>query len=403
MKNEHELQSYFNRKIEAFLKTKGKKLMGWDEIVEGGLSKDASMMWWRNWAPKMRNKSADNGNKMVISPDFEYYFDFKNDLTPVKKVYEYEPIPEEFTKEQAKFVMGIQANLWSEWIPNFKRLQIQAFPRIMALAESAWSKKDDKSYKDFNKRMNKFYDRLEKMNIYYYMPKIQGLDKDFSFTDSAVIALSVDIDKADIYYTLDGSEPTVKSIKYTGPVVAKNSGKIKARAFRGDITGEIYSATLDKQTYREGIKMKDSKKGFMRIVEKGEFKSVEDVKFSKDLKAKQVDTVNMGEYKGSVNIAYKFTGFFKADEKGMYEFSTKSDDGSLLYIGDKLVVNNGGNHSLRKRTGMIALLKGYHPITIIFHQGYGAGAVSASVKTPSGKEEILDSKFVKQGLAIEKK
>ena len=139
LKDEHELQSHFNRRIEKFLHSKGKRLMGWDEIVEGGLSKDASMMWWRNWAPKMRHIAADNGSDMVITPDFEYYFDFMNEATPLKKVYNYEPVPADFTPAQAKHVLGVQANIWSEWIPNFKRLQYQTFPRMLGLAETGWS------------------------------------------------------------------------------------------------------------------------------------------------------------------------------------------------------------------------------------------------------------------------
>ncbi len=394
LKNEHELQSFFNRRIEEFLKTKGKKLMGWDEIVQGGLTKDASMMWWRNWAPKMRNIAADNGNKMVISPDFEYYFDFKNDLTPVEKVYEYEPIPEEFTPEQAKCVMGIQANLWSEWIPNFKRLQIQAFPRIMALAERAWSQKSDKDYYDFHERMNTFYSRLDTMDVRYYITGIKGLDKDFAFTDSAVINLRVDMVGADIHYTLDGTKPTVESPKYTSPIVVTESGLLKASAFRNGMSGEIYSAIIDKQTYREAVKVLSDRAGFRRIVEKGKFGSVESVKFTTKQIPTLVSKISMGEYEGSTDIAFKFTGYFKADKKGMYEFSTSSDDGSLLYIGSKLVVNNGGNHGLRKRAGMIALMPGYHPITIVFHQAGGAASVAATVKVPGGEEQELNKEFV---------
>ena len=175
LKNEHELQSFFNHDIEAFLNSKGKRLMGWDEIVEGGLSKDATMMWWRNWAPTMRNIAAENGNNMIITPCFEYYFDAANEITPFEKVYHYEPIPEEFTEDQAKFILGIQANLWAEMIPNFKRLEYQAFPRLLAMAETAWTSKNAKNYDNFQQRMPLQYNRLDALGIRYYIPPVSGL------------------------------------------------------------------------------------------------------------------------------------------------------------------------------------------------------------------------------------
>jgi hexosaminidase len=394
LKNEHELQSFFNRDIEKFLHSKGKRLMGWDEIVEGGLTSDASMMWWRNWAPKMRNKAANNGNDMVISPDFEYYFDFMNEATPLKKVYNYEPVPAEFTPEQEKHIIGIQANLWSEWIPNFKRLQIQTFPRMLALAETAWNKKGDKDFDAFHNRVKKHYKRLDVLDINYYIPPIKGMNQTYAFVDSAVIKLDIELDNAEIYYTLDGTAPTRQSTRYTQPIVAKKSGKLLARAYKNQIAGEVYSAKIDKQDYRKAVAHTPKGKGFNRIVQKGKFKSVEAVSFKKGLKTKVVDKVDMAEYNNTEHIAFEFTGYFKADKKGIYDFSTTSDDGSLLFIGDKLVVDNGGNHAPRKRSGMIALLPGYHPITIRFHQGGGGGEVAATIKVPAGEAQPLNGQMV---------
>ena len=396
LENEHELQSHFNQEIEKFLHSKGKRLFGWDEIVEGGLSADASMMWWRNWAPKMRYIAANNGNDMVLSPDFEYYFDFTNEATPLKKVYNYEPVPEDFTPEQEKHIIGIQANLWSEWIPNFKRLQIQTFPRMLALAETAWNKKNDKDFESFNIRMKNHYKRFETLDVAYYIPPIEGTNKTYAFVDSAIINLSIDLEGAEIHYTLDGSTPTKKSALYTKPIIAKESSKLLARAFKGNIKGEIYPAKIDKQTDTEAIAHTPTNDGFQRVIQKGSFKSVEAVTLKKNLQPKTVKTIDMGEYEGESQIAFKFTGFVKADTKGLYEFSTTSDDGSLLYIGDKLVVDNGGNHAARKRSGMVALLPGYHPITILFHQGGGGGEVAATITVPGGEEVTLDSNFVCQ-------
>ncbi len=376
LKNEHELQSNFNQRIEKFLHAKGKRLMGWDEIVEGGLTKDASMMWWRNWAPKMRNIAADNGNDIVITPDFEYYFDFKNEATPVEKVYNYEPIPAEFTAAQAKHILGVQANVWSEWIPNFKRLQYQVFPRMLALAETGWTEKNAKDYNDFSQRLLHQYDRFDVMGIHYYIPSIEGLSNKIAFTDSAIVELTKPLEGLDIFYTLDGTEPTKKSLLYSAPFVVNKNGKIKVRAFRGDLGSEIVEADVQKQQYRKPVEVVPATKGLQRWMVEGKFKVVENVKLPSSPKWKTVDKANMGEYADKSQYSMIFKGFFNAESDGMYEFATKSDDGSLVYFGHKLIVDNGGNHSAIKRTGMIALKKGWHPLTIIFHQGGGGGELT---------------------------
>ncbi len=394
LKNEHELQSFFNREIEQFLHSKGKRLMGWDEIVEGGLTADASMMWWRNWAPKMRYIAANNGNDMVISPDFEYYFDFTNEATPLDKVYNYEPVPEDFTPEQEKHIIGVQANLWSEWIPNFTRLQIQTFPRLLALAETAWNKKGDKDFDAFKVRVRNHYQRLETMGITYYLPAVQGTNKTYAFVDSAKVELSVDMDGAEIFYTLDGSAPTRESNQYKGPFYVKESGQILTRAFKGTISGEVFEAKADKQEYCQPEQINTTESGFLRWVNKASYQSVEAVSLPAGAAFTAVNTADMGEYANTEHIAFVFKGYFKAETQGIYEFTTKSDDGSLLYIGDKLVVDNGGNHSAQQRAGMVALMPGYHPIAIIFHQGGGGGELSASYTVPGGTAQTLDQNVV---------
>lgn len=320
LKNVHELQSHFNRKIEAFLHTKGKRLMGWDEIVEGGLTEDASMMWWRNWAPKLRHKAANNGNDMVITPDFEYYFDFMNEATPLKKVYNYEPVPEDFTQEQEKHIIGVQANVWSEWIPNFKRLQVQVFPRILGLAETGWNKKNDKDFDAFLTRVKNHYSRLDAMNINYYLAPISGMNKTYAFIDSALVDLNIDIEGAEIYYTTDGSKPTLESNKYNGPFYVKERGTLLARAYKGTIAGDVYTAQIDKQTYLEPLDVSPTNPGFKRWVKRDKFASVEKIKLDESKKPSIVTELNMGEYDGESQIAFKFTGYFKAEKKVFTSF-----------------------------------------------------------------------------------
>jgi len=394
LKNEHELQSFFNKDMEAFLNSKGKRLMGWDEIVEGGLSKDATMMWWRNWAPKMRNITADNGNDMIITPSFEYYFDAMNEVTPFEKVYNYEPVPDEFTENQTKYILGIQANLWSEMIPNFKRLQYQAFPRLLAMAETAWTSKDDKDFNDFQRRMKLQYNRLDALGIQYYIPSVTGLKDKVAFLDKATIELKTPLENMEIFYTTDGSVPTKTSAKYTTPLEFSETTTLKTIAYRGDIASETKSALIEKQALLEPIDIIPTRGSIKRWVDVKQFTVVDDIELPKNATFNSVNDIEFAGYDGKAQVSMIFMGYFNAEEDGLYEFATKSDDGSLLYMGDKLVVDNGGNHSSITRNGMVALKKGWHPLTVKFHEATGGGALIVYYKTPNGNEQVLKGNVI---------
>lgn len=383
--DEHELQSHFNRDIEQFLHSKGKKLMGWDEIVEGGLTKEATIMWWRGWRPDALKKAAENGNDVVITTTDAYYFDYLNEGNPLEKIYGYEPIPESFTKEQSENVMGIQGNLWSEWIPNFKRLQYQAFPRMLAVAENGWAPKEGKDFEGFNARVEKQYDRLDVLNVHYYIPAVKGLDKEIMIVDSTLVPLELayPLEGVEIFYTLDGSVPTQKSLKYEKPFSVKDTMIIKARAYRNDIFNDIKTAKVVKSEYVDAAAVDIKEKGFRRYVLKGKYKEVDDIKTWTNNKWEKVDSVDVADFVDEKNFNLVYTGYFYADKDDVYEFETRSDGGDHLYIADELVVDNGGWHGPRKRFGKIALRKGWHPIVLKYR--------------PSDKPRVIEVKYAVQG------
>ncbi len=394
LKNEHELQSFFNKDIAHFLHSKGKRLLGWDEIAEGGLSNDATIMWWRNWAPKARDITVNNGSDLIITPDFEYYFDFTNESTPLSKVYNYEPVPSYFTPQQEAHIIGIQANLWSERIPNFKRLQYQAFPRLQGLAESAWTSKTNKNFDYFSKRLEAHYPRMDALNIHYYIPSVEGLANKIVFIDTAIIKLKALIKGMDIYYTLDGSRPSNTSTKYSTPLKITTNTNIQTIAYKGSIFSEIKAASIEKQDYTGAKNVQPTTGSLKRWGNSQKVTSVAHINFNTELTPTLVSEINLSEFENKEHIALLFKGFFKAEDDGLYEFSTKSDDGSLLYIGAKLVVDNGGNHAGILRNGMIALKKGWHPIMIKYHQGGGGSELAAWYKSPKGKKQLLKGSVI---------
>lgn len=394
LKNEHELQSHFNKEIETFLNSKGKKLLGWDEIVEGGLSKDATVMWWRNWAPTMRDLTTEHGNDIIMTPCFEYYFDAQHAVTPFEKVYKFEPVPENFSAKQATHVLGVQANLWSEMIPNFKRLQYMAFPRMLALAETAWTSKADKNYADFQRRMTLQYKRLDALGVRYHIPPVNGLKDKVVFLDRTTIELSAPLDNMEIYYTTDGSVPTKASKKYTKPLEFSETVTLNTIAYRGDVASETKSASVEKQTYLEPLNINPTTGSLQRWTAVKQFTVVDAVALPKDAKFELVKEINLTGKEGIEQLSMVFKGYFYAEAEGLFEFSTKSDDGSLLYIGDKFVVDNGGNHSAIEKNGMVALKKGWHPIMIFYHEATGGGSLEVFYKVPNGEKKILEGKIM---------
>jgi len=364
LKDEHELQSFFNRDIEQFLHSKGKKLLGWDEIVQGGLTKDATVMWWRGWRPEAPKKAAENGNKVIVTPTDAYYFDYLNEGNTLERVYNYEPIPKGFTTEETANVLGIQANLWSERIPSFKRLQYQAFPRMLAVAENAWVNQE-KDFKAFNSRVEKQYKRLDVLDVYYYIPAVKGLKKEIAFVDETEVSLDLayPLEGVEIYYSIDGSIPTKEAIKYEAPFKVTDTVTIKARAYLDDKFNDIQSTKVIRKEYVEASSENPTSKGLKRWVVKGKFKKVEDIKTPTNSNFTQVDSIALGDLKKEKNFSIIYQGYFKAEKDGVYEFETRSDGGDLLFIGENLVVDNGGYHGPRKRYGKVALKKGWHPIT----------------------------------------
>ena len=169
LKDVDELQSYLIERMEKFLNKHGRNLLGWDEILEGGLAPNATVMSWRGVEGGL--KAIEGGHRAIMSPGGYCYFDSYQDAPhtqpeaiggylPLKKVYSYDPIPETFTPEQAKLMYGVQANLWAEYIPTPEHMEYMIYPRILALAEVAWSAVANKNYEDFHGRALKAVDEL---------------------------------------------------------------------------------------------------------------------------------------------------------------------------------------------------------------------------------------------------
>jgi hexosaminidase len=175
LKTEHELQSYFIRRIEKYINAQGRNLIGWSEIREGGLAQNAVVMDWIGGAVE----AAGAGHDVVMSPTKFCYLDYyqsTNHATepkaignylPLSKVYSFEPLPEKLDPQYQSHILGGQCNLWTEYVPNFKHLQFMAFPRLCALAEVTWSPKASRNWDDFTKRLQTQFQRFDQLGVNY--------------------------------------------------------------------------------------------------------------------------------------------------------------------------------------------------------------------------------------------
>ena len=254
---EERLQSYVITHASNYLKSLGRNTIGWDEILEGGLAEGATVMSWRGEAGGIA--AAKQNHDVVMTPNSYLYFDYYQSLDkaneplaiggylPLQRVYSYEPMPEELTAEEARHIIGVQANIWTEYMPTFKHMQYMALPRVAALSEVQWTQPQLKDYTDFTNRLiglTHLYDRLG----YNYAKHLYNvnihIDSDTKWQELVVHMTTAG--DAEIRYTLDGSLPTASSTLYTGAIHLQKSAKIRAAAFRN---GKSSSVTAQDVTF----------------------------------------------------------------------------------------------------------------------------------------------------------
>ena len=250
LKDEHELQSYFIQRIEKFVNAKGRKIIGWDEILEGGLAPNAAVMSWRGTEGGLT--AAKKKHFAVMTPGSHCYFDHyqgepKNEpiaiggYTTLEKVYSFNPLPEELNAEDAKYILGAQANVWTEYITTPKHVEYMIMPRMAALSEVLWGTSNPKNYKEFEKRIINHFDFYDKKGI-NYSKAIFEVTSAVHPNEKGIAFELKSSNPSGIRYTTDGSEPILSSASYTKPIVVTENTTVKARYFED---GKAKSATIE--------------------------------------------------------------------------------------------------------------------------------------------------------------
>ncbi|MDO3627763.1 glycoside hydrolase family 20 protein [Mucilaginibacter sp. BT774] len=244
LKDESELQSYFIKRIERYLNSKGRQIIGWDEILEGGLSPGATVMSWTG--EKGGIAAAKQQHQVVMTPEKYVYLDYYQSLypdeqlaaggyLPLKKIYSYEPIPSVLDSTQSKYILGVQANVWSEYLDSKQKAEYMMFPRMLALAETAWSSKENRDYIDFLSRLRQQYPLFKKLGIH-----AANVFDEITYTigknpnGKTLINLDSTLPHGVIHYTTNGTAPGLYTPVYHDALVIDKGEIVKAAVFKND-------------------------------------------------------------------------------------------------------------------------------------------------------------------------
>ncbi|MEZ0538584.1 glycoside hydrolase family 20 protein [Fibrella arboris] len=238
LKNEDELQSYIIRRVEKFVVSKGRAIIGWDEILEGGLAPNATVMSWRGIQGGI--EAAKLKHTVIMTPGAFCYLDkYQADPTteplsiggylPLEKVYTYEPTPAELTAAEQKFIQGLQGNIWTEYIHTPEEVEYMAFPRAIALAEIGWMPAGPRNFEDFAARLKNHLKRLDRLHV-NYAKRLLDVRSETQFTGEG--QLQVRLSKLDsdgkIFFTTNGRDATAAATEYIAPITLTKTTTIKA-------------------------------------------------------------------------------------------------------------------------------------------------------------------------------
>ena len=256
LKDAHELQSYFVKRMEQYINSKGKKIIGWDEILEGGLAPEATVMSWRGTVGG--TEAAKQGHDVIMSPESPCYFNFyqgpQNEeplafdaFNPLNKVYAFDPVVDSMTLQEASHVLGGQANLWAEYITNPKASEYMIFPRLAALSEVLWSTKENRNWNNFTSKLPSLLQRYDYLGINYAKSAYLVTSTASADLNNKVInvALKNEFPNSDIRYVLGDKNIDDKAIKYTNPIAVKETTILKASLFQDNKpVGRIFTDTI---------------------------------------------------------------------------------------------------------------------------------------------------------------
>jgi len=389
-----QLQAWFVHNMEKFFNENGRRMIGWDEILEGGLSKTATITWWRTWAPDAVPKATAQGNQAILCPNGAFYLDNWEDKNSMSTLYNYNPLLEGLSDAQKQNIIGAQCNLWTESVPTIKRVEYLLFPRLVAFSEMVWLPAEKKNEKDFLNRLPAQLKLLEAEKVNYRVPDLGGFYETNAFIDSKILNLTCLKPNVEIRYTTDGKNPTRSSALYNGPITIDQSTDYIFRTFRADGTpSEAVKAKFIKMDYSPATPATIQGSGLKATWHEYVGERCREIEAAPVNGEYQVSTVSIPkEVKG--NIGLVLTGYLDVPADGIYTFALLSDDGSTMEVDGQLILDNDGGHSPKEITSQMALSKGLHPVKILYFDHNG-GTLKMSTYNDKGDKIEWPTEWLK--------
>lgn len=384
---EERLQSYVIGRIEKVLAKHGKRIIGWDEILEGGLSPGATVMSWRGESGGIASALQNHDVVMTPSRNGMYLDKFQGDpkiepvshggYTLLSKVYDYNPVPDTLVAlGKSHFIKGVQVNNWSEYMYTNELMEYRMYPRLLALSEIAWTPLERKDYADFERRINNAYVRLDGHHINYHIPQPEqpnGSCNFVAFVDSTILEFKT-TRPIKMIYTLDGSEPIPTSQEYVAPFIFYKDEILKIRSvLPSGKMSPVRRIVIEKQNLSPSVNPKELTPGLKMKMTYGTFFKASELPSEsanwKFLKVFSLNEISKQEpltegMRGVKTYGAIATGYFNIPEDGVYYFSSNNDE--VWIDGRLLITNEGETKRFSRHDSSMALAKGLHSIKIIF-------------------------------------
>jgi hexosaminidase len=395
--DEDQLQSYFIRRIEQFLREHGRRLIGWDEILEGGLPSEATVMSWRGMAGGIA--AAHQDHDVIMTPSNRTYFDYYQGdpageplaiggFVPLDSVYAFDVVPKELTTAEAAHILGAQACVWTEYIPTPNQAEYMILPRLLALSEVLWSPKEGRSWDRFVARLPAHFARLDALGFEYRVPEPVGLGWDrLVLEDRVRLTIGSPVPGGVIRYTTDGSDPSLSSPPYTGPFDVHPTFSpltVSAKTFLPNgRTSPVARAGIARAVWQNPVAVRDSlEPGLEYDYLEGSFRSADDVRGLEPLREGTVPEVGLRGDERPQDYGLRLSGLLCVPRDALYSFYLSSDDGSRLRIAGQVVVDRDGPQRDNEKPGQMALRAGCHSIEVVFFQASGGAALNLQVSAP---------------------
>jgi hexosaminidase len=409
LKDEHGLQSYFVRRIESFLNSKGRRIIGWDEILEGGLAPNATVMSWRGEEGGIAAARDKHDVIMASSRNHLYFNDRPTARTDVeelraaeslRELYAYDPVPSVLTADEAKHVKGVTGAIWTEYVRTPARLEYTLLPRMLALSEIAWTPPARKDFSRFIARqLPRQLARLETAGYDFRVPPAIGLVDTLMQGAHFTIALQSPVEGARIHWTIDGYPASETDELYTVPFAFEIPVGQQRELQTVVVTPGNRKSRVTRTVMYNRPQPENNPFGVVRALEyrlyKGPISDLATMDRAAPLASDTASTFDLGRLQrqgGSFGVVY--SGQVALDLDGTYTFELASTGPSRLFIDDRLIVENPGGATATARSGQITTLRGLRRIRVLYAEDR-PGSLSVMVTAPDRPKVALEGAMLR--------